>query len=453
MKAIKKIIVAMVMVCAAMLCIPARNKAEAATCKYSSATFYGTAYGMTISLSDVKGTTYVVSKPDWLTVTGSGSTYCIRAGENPSEIMRQGDVVFGDRGDNSTCKIRICQAPKEYITATPDNHEFSFQESTWWLDLTHVVGDVTTYSIPSWAKLEKKYGTYCITVEENKSSTPRNGCVQLWDKGSGMMESVTIRQQGVPTISVSQTNKSFTYTGGSQFVTLSNVAGTARIDSYPDWMYVYSFNGGYYISVYKNTKMVSRTGSVKFKDSLTGKIATVTITQGAAPVITVNKSSLSLDCYGSLGKELTFGNVVGDVRVYSKPSWIYVGKNGNEMTVYAFKNTDTTKRTGVIQFRDDATGKIVSVSITQEGMPPLKVDKTFLFYDCSGDSQSVNVLDAVGDVNVSLGKQWLWVMRFGDEYAVVATQNWSGEPRTGSVTFTDSMGKHVTVSIFQEAAR
>lgn len=127
------------------------------------------------------------------------------------------------------------------------------------------------------------------------------------------------------------------------------------------------------LTIADNTSNDARTGTIKFRNDLTGEIATVTVNQGGAP------TSIGLAPFRTSGSKAG-----GDTRILtcisgnswtmgSAPSWVVVsptsGASGTDTITVTFDtpNNTGTKRSGQLRLENTTTHEIAICLITQEG--------------------------------------------------------------------------------------
>ena len=127
------------------------------------------------------------------------------------------------------------------------------------------------------------------------------------------------------------------------------------------------------LTIADNTSNDARTGTIKFRDDLTGEIATVTVNQAGAPTsISVTPTKVTGTKAGGDSVPVTCVSS-NNWFVGSAPSWVFIaptsGSAGSSVVGVGFNQPNNTgaKRSGRLRIENMTTHEIAICLITQEG--------------------------------------------------------------------------------------
>lgn len=232
-----------------------------------------------------------------------------------------------------------------------------------------------------WGKRYHKFpaGTSNLTatVAPNTGGA-RSGNIVLKSKAGSATYNITVMQAGVSgNISVGTPTFNVDYLTHPVTVNVTSF-GAWSISQKDSWITPSVSTGpngttAVTLTIADNTSNDVRTGTIKFRNDLTGEIATVTVNQGGAP------TSIGLTPFRTSGSKAG-----GDTRILtcvsgnswtmgSAPSWVAVsptsGASGTGTITVTFNTPNNTgaKRSGQLRLENTTTHEIAICLITQEG--------------------------------------------------------------------------------------
>lgn len=126
------------------------------------------------------------------------------------------------------------------------------------------------------------------------------------------------------------------------------------------------------LTISNNTTNGPRTGTITFRNYLTGQTAVVTVNQGGKPLnITIEPTKVTAPKTSGTVKQLACGSINGWVMI-EKPSWVAVAPNNDAagivpVSITYTANSTGTKRSGYLKLQEAVTGEIAICIIEQEG--------------------------------------------------------------------------------------
>lgn len=330
----------------------------------------------------------VQSTPAWLSVdspTGNAGTtpLVITVAANTGEA-RTGNIVLKSKAGATTYTIPVTQqkasislSPSDVrvgnayqagyrITAVTANTDWYVDpDPQTWIDINPTQGVAGTRNI--FANIQANTGAQRTTYVTFRSISNTSVYKTLTIAQAGATGNVSV---GTPTFNVDYLTHPVTVN-----VTSFGAWSISQKDSWITPSVTTGPNGttAVTLTIADNTGNADRTGTIKFRNDLTGEIATVTVNQGGAP------SSIGLAPFRTSGSKAG-----GDTRILtcvsgnswtmgSAPSWVAVsptsGASGTGTITVTFDtpNNTGTKRSGQLRLENTTTHKIAICLITQEG--------------------------------------------------------------------------------------
>ena len=321
--------------------------------------------------------------PDWINASfGANSHYSVSltAERNDTGQLRTASVVF--TVDGKQAKVTVQQAAAPTITASPDALLAPFTSGTQTVQVRSNAAWQLS-NVPAWITAKPMSGvgdaTVTLTFTPNTTQQARMQGLEFTVAGKQAVVWVTQSGQPLPDISVSIWSWTPACNGGSQVVQVKATAPWQL--KLPNWISANPGSGTgdatVTLTAQANPTTVVRTDIVKF--GITGKEATVSVTQVGQPTISVSPNSWAAPPSG--------GSRVIDVAANAPwkmilPPWVsanQVSGTGNTegrstgVTLTAQPNTTGVARNGIVTFSVD--GKQVTMDISQ-AVPPVKPSGT-----------------------------------------------------------------------------
>ena len=237
------------------------------------------------------------SSESWIFLSGSSgmgtATLTITTNSNPDYSSRKGSVTVTCAGITKT--VEVTQKPKLKFILSESNLTFTVSSGSKELKIASNQ-DWSASASADWMTLSKFSGsndaTVTVKVTENTSQSSRSGKVTF--KTDSKSYEVTVSQEGA-TLSVTPNSLSFTYSGGTETVSVtSNQSWTAS--SSESWLTLSRTSGtnnaSIIITAQASTSTNSRNGQITFSSS--GSTDIVSISQSG-------KSDSDTHAYVDLG--------------------------------------------------------------------------------------------------------------------------------------------------------
>ena len=308
-----------------------------------------------------------------------------------------------------------------------------------------------------------------ITIPSNPTALTRLICLAVSDKngndafhmaGSIRSNEIVVVQAGTEsaggaTVTASPAVVDVPAAGGARDILVeSENAGTVAATTTESWISASVSGTSGRIDVAQNTGSSARSGTATFYGSLGGS-ATVTVNQeGEGMTLSVEPDSLAFGYAGgsqSVAYRAGGGSTV-DV-VFIGAGWASVAPLADPVegsaVVTAEPNPDTTARSCVVRFSNDAV--TADVTIAQDGKPEpvVSVSPNRASFTPAGGSVKIAVRASnAGTVSVQASASWFTAAADG---TIIAKENTSSSARSGTATFYGSLGGSAMVTVAQEA--
>lgn len=260
---------------------------------------------------------------------------------------------------------------------------------------------------------------------------------------TGSNSGATIKYQAPlqQTISLSSNSLTFPNKGGRKSLGLKTPTHL-EVKERPDWCYVEIFMDSVVVRVNTN-KENARSGKIILSNIMGD--ATISVTQGAMDPINLKKNSLTFtNEASSQAIELMTPTYF---EVDSIPKWCQAFIYMDSLVVFVQKNT-SVKRSGEILLKN-AMSK-ATISIVQESLPAISLEKTSLTFPSGSTSQTVK-LKRTTIVELVEKPEWSDVTLTSDSIVVSVVENLSASQRTGKVVLKNIIGT-TTLQITQKAS-
>lgn len=329
----------------------------------------------------------VQSTPSWLSadiLTGNAGTtpLVITVAANTGEA-RTGNIVLKSLAGSTTYTIPVTQqkasislSPSDvrvgnayqggvHITVITANTDWEIDESPSWLDFNPVQGAPGTKDI--FVNIRANTGAQRVAyiTFRSKVNTSVTAILSVYQAGATGNISVD-----TPTFNVDYLTHPLTV----NVTSFGNWSVSARDTWITPNRYV-GANGTTTVTltIGDNTSNAARTGTIKFRNGLTGEIATVTVNQGGAPTsISVTPTKVTGPKAGADSAPVTCVSS-NSWTVSSAPSWVFIapksGSAGSSIVGVGFDQPNNTgaKRSGQLRIENTTTHEIAICLIEQEG--------------------------------------------------------------------------------------
>ena len=300
-------------------------------------------------------------------------------------------------------------------------------------------------------------GSFTVSTKENANPCPREATITV--SGSGLTQTIKVRQEGNGYLTVDRTNLRYNPAGGSMTVNVtSNIDWDVEVVGGGDWLSVSPLSGkgdgSFTVSTKENANPCPREAIIIINGSCLSQ--TIEVYQEGTANLTVDRTNLRYNPSGGSMTVNVTSNIDWDVEVVGGGDWLSVspfkGNGDVSLTVTATENSNPCPRTATITV--SGGGLTQTIEVYQEGVAYLPVDRTNLRYSPAGGRMTVNVTSNIDwDVEVVGGGDWLSVSPLkgnGDvSLTVTATENANLSPREAIIIINGSCLSQ-TIEIYQE---
>ena len=404
---------------------------------------------------------------------------------NTSESSKVGRVTLTQVDSNKQLTIIINQAGEGtsdiYVfesNKTSINSDYSAKSEQ--VNITSTKnGAYLDYSIrtsPSWCNVTKDSNNNLnIELNENSSTSDRNGVIELVQNETSAVKLITINQTGKPVdkfVFTAQTNP-ITIDGnrGSAGTIIVSTKNGINIDftvgSAPNWIVPIKGSNNVNFAIAKNFTEQSRTATIGLTQNESGNTISLIINQNASAIeFSIDSTEDTFSDEATDVSHTVVSTVNGIAQEYSvtpNESWINYDIFDTLLRIGATENTSTETRIGTVTLTQNGTNRTITITITQLGKPVqdtyvFETDKSSISIVKAGGSQEVNVTSTKNGsrfAGLSITNQPFWITvaeiptTDGIKYTFTAGENTSIGTRSGNITIkqTRSDGTEVTKNI------
>ena len=260
------------------------------TLSVNTSTQYFSAAGETKTLSVTCSTSWtVVSSPSGFTATKkSSSQLTITASANSTTSKRSGKVRIATSDGSVSRDIPVEQYAAS-ATLDLSSHKITFPASggtqnvsvsgneSWY----HVTTGATWFSSSQRIDNKTNAGTITVTASANTSTSTRSGTITV-KNSSGKSETINVTQQAAETtLSASSLSFNWSYSSGTDNVTITTNASDYSVNSTPSWCTVSRNGSTLTLSRSTNYSSSSRSGTIGI--SAGNKSLSISVTQRGYP--------------------------------------------------------------------------------------------------------------------------------------------------------------------------
>ena len=349
-------------------------------------------------------TVAVQGAPAWVSVSPSSGTNAGTVNVTysaSSGSVRTATIRFSATGvQGSPADVQVSQAAstEPYLAVSPASLSFSATLSTQSFSVVNTGGGTLTWTAAvqggaTWISINPSSGTgnnsVSVTGSAN-SGASRSGTVRVTaGAAQGSPKDVTITQASgtvpTPILTVTPTSFSFTKTGGTQTLNISNTGGgtlswTAAVTSGASWLSLStaSGTGNATVTVICGATTIgsSRTGTINITASgAQGSPINIAVTQEGTPILSVSPSSLDFTISGGT-KTFNITNtgtgvLSWTVSVQNNPSWVSYtpisGTGNGTVTVVVAQNSGLSRGVAIVVSAAGALPNTQYVQVNQPG--------------------------------------------------------------------------------------
>jgi hypothetical protein len=296
---------------------------------------------------------------------------------------RSGNIVLKSKAGAATYTIPINQA-KAGIVFIPEPTIVPAEANPSIL-LKQMVSNASWQCVeyPSWAipinlTGAAGYGIHCNFILQENTGAPRSANITYRStENLSVQNSFSVTQAGA-TGNITATPSTI----AARYVHLPVTVAVASVGNWSvlgraTWITPSQLNGpngttNVALTIGDNTTDAPRTGTITFRNDLTGQTAVATVNQGRAPTgIAIEPARVTAPKTSGTVKRVACGTANGWA-VTNKPSWVAVSPNNDAggiipIDITYTANSTGTKRSGYLEVTENATGETAICIIEQEG--------------------------------------------------------------------------------------
>ena len=271
------------------------------------------------------------------------------------------------------------------VNSIYSNAAWEVQSEPSWLTVTNGTTLLTPADVTAinayWGKRYHQFpagsSNLTATVAANTGGA-RSGNIVLKSKAGSATYNITVMQAGVSgNISVDTPTLNVDYLTHPVTVNVTS-SGNWSVSARDTWITPSRYAGpdgttAVTLTIADNTSNDARTGTITFRNDVTGEIAVVTVNQGGALTsISVTPTKVTGPKAGANSAPVTCVSS-NSWTVSSAPSWVFIaptsGSAGSSIVGVGFDQPNNTgaKRTGYLRIKNTVTNEIAICLITQEG--------------------------------------------------------------------------------------
>ena len=288
----------------------------------------------------------------------SGSSFVVKP--NTSTSSRSCKVTVKNSAGNAIYYVTINQSgvPTQSLTASYTGGNLAFTAS-----------GASSYAYSNTAVCNSRSGNYFV-VTPNTTTSKRSCKVTVKNSAGNIIYYVNINQDNVPSKNVNKVEGRETtfsyYNASAAFFDRKNTSMITNITA--------TNMGSFTFSVSSNpSTTTTRSSAILVKNSAKACIDVILVEQANRPLVTKNETynadprSVTFTCPGTVNR-ITYSNSA----MVKKRTALGSGKYQFDLT----QNTATTSRTNKVTFYDKSGNSLAIYTITQQGVPFLKVTLT-----------------------------------------------------------------------------
>lgn len=267
---------------------------------------------------------------------------------------------------------------------------FSAQKNPWTISAAYAEGITNSIysnaawgvrSTPAWmsvGNINGNAGTSNLTATVSANTgEARSGSIVLKSKAGSATYNIAVTQAGATgNITATPSTIAAGYVHMPVTVAVTSV-GDWSVSARDTWI-TPSANAGTSgttnttLTIGDNTTNAPRTGTITFRNDLTGQTAVVTVNQGVVPAsIAIDPARVTAPKTSGTVKQVICGSSNGWTML-EKPSWVAVAPNNGAaglipVGITYTANSTGTKRSGYLKVTENVTGRIAICIIEQEG--------------------------------------------------------------------------------------
>jgi hypothetical protein len=379
---------------------------------------------------------------DWLSVSKSSSSFSIQCDANETTNQRSATITVS--GGSLSRQVQITQerAPDK-LEVNPLSKTFTYTGGNSTITVnSNISWNVNVTS--NWLSVSKSSNSFSIQCNANDTTSQRTATITV--SGGSLSRQVQITQSPAPErLDVNPTSKNFSYTGGSDSVTVSSNLSWNAIEN-TDWLTVSKSSNSFSIQCNANDTTSQRTATITVSGGSLSR--QVQITQSPAPErLEVSPTSKNFNYTGGSDSVNVSSNLSWNVT--ESKNWLTVSKTSASFSIQCDANDTTSQRSATITVSGGSLSK--QVQITQGPAPEkLEINPTSKIFSEAGGSVSINVSANIS-WNVSENQTWLSIISSNGvndgTFSIKCDANSTVNQRNATVTISGSgLSKQVQIT-------
>lgn len=331
-----------------------------------------------------------MSLPNWVTASetaGTSTAVTFTVGINGGARRTSQNVKLLETSIGAEIPISFTQEEGDSFTYSPSSFSFVVQGEGKTLTITNPDGyNWSITNLPSWISVNYSTGNTSKNVTVTATSNgdtdrSRSGSFTLNNITKNKSYTINVEQAG-NTFYVSPPTLQWDYTGGTNYIHISNANGfTWVVENYPSWITPASTSGtdtyiDLVITASSNAGNPERISTLKVRETTLNTSFTIDIGQSGNYRFSVSPSTISYDATGGT-QNITITNPDGHSWEFGAgPMWIsaatqYSGTTTATVGITVLQNWNSSSRSATLVVRDTTSNINHSVEMSQAGETPL----------------------------------------------------------------------------------
>lgn len=393
----------------------------------------------------------VESGEGWLQASGSNGNYSIVAQSNPGSSrfatlkISAPNRLFGENISWDSKSIQISQESGEPTYITPDRTSMSFDKfgkpsdkSKMTISTDGVLESVA--SAPDWCNVSFApidNGRYeCVVTMDKNNGERRYGQISI--RGGNIVQDISIQQESGLASFINFNNSSISISPREEtkYIAIQTDGTSWSIMSKPSWVEATDNGNNTLKLVIAENENDKRSGSLTIKSN-NGHTSSLSINQGTsrASYIRAGQTTISAGTSG-LDKYISVSTDGKDWSVYSKPSWLSVTPNYEDMKIYVEipSNSGRMKEGEIVLASNN--GHRATITVKQDGDPTnFRAAKSNVKFDSSSDYEYININNNSNQsLRVDESQSWITATATSKGRIKINVSSNNNSARTGYVT-------------------
>lgn len=396
----------------------------------------------------------ITTKDNWISYKENESGLVISVDKNQQTKNRYGTIKLFSKDYNIEKSILVTQdAFKPHISIQLSSISFPNEGGSQEIAISSNI-EYDIVRSDEWVLFEQTENGLIITAIQSYTNKERTASISIVNEQYNISKKIEIIQSAfIPTIIINPTSLEFTYSGGSQEVSISaDINILYKIPDDINWVSVESTSGGIKVSALPNNSNQNRQTDIIFYSNQSDIEKKLHITQTAfEPFLEVDVNKLNVPNEGGVLDINVTTNIEYKVSIDAE-YWIDAVNMGNKIRVYVTDNTTSQNRYAEITLTNKEYNIEKKVIVEQlSSNPNLIIDPDHLTFTFGGGTKEIKII-ANFEYEIIENTNWLSVATVnninGQSIKVTASANNTNQDRQAKITIFNNeynIKKEITV--------